>query len=159
VSTAMRHPVGVGNAKFHLGNHTGDVDTVYLGTFWKSTISRIGGFDPIAGPNEDAEFNLRLKAIRGRIYLDKSIVVVDRPRRTWPTFATQYFRYGMGRAYTVLKHKQISARQLASPLVVLSICLSVFLAPLFPYSVVLPIGYLAAMVLISLLSRDVDGLS
>jgi len=56
VAFAMKHPVGVGDAKFHLGNYSGYTDTVYLGTFWKSIFTRLGYFDPHT--NQDAEFNL-----------------------------------------------------------------------------------------------------
>src|SRR3990172_9225259 len=46
VATAMNHPIGVGDAKFHLGRESGYVDTVYLGTFRKELFKKLGYFDP-----------------------------------------------------------------------------------------------------------------
>jgi succinoglycan biosynthesis protein ExoA len=157
LSAAMRHPVGVGNAHFHLGNHSGFVDTVYLGTFRKATVSQIGGFDPIARTNEDAEMNIRIQAVGGRIYLDKSLVVTYRPRKSLTALGKQYFHYGVGRAYTVIKHRKISSRQLASPLVVSVLALSLFLTPWFIYSLLMPCAYIASMLAISALARGVRG--
>jgi len=68
VSFCMSHPLGVGNAQFHLGNKSGFVDTAYLGCFKKDVFKRVGSFDPAMTPNEDAEMNLRITKI-GRNHL------------------------------------------------------------------------------------------
>ncbi|WP_333656536.1 glycosyltransferase family 2 protein, partial [Dissulfurispira sp.] len=60
VAFCMSHPIGVGNAKFHLGGYSGFVDTVYLGCFKKNIFEKIGLFDPEMTTNEDAELNLRI---------------------------------------------------------------------------------------------------
>jgi glycosyltransferase involved in cell wall biosynthesis len=60
IALALRHPVGVGNAKWHLGNYSGYTDTVYLGAFRKELFDDIGSYDPNSHPNEDAELNLRI---------------------------------------------------------------------------------------------------
>ncbi|MDQ1352345.1 MAG: hypothetical protein QG657_2651, partial [Acidobacteriota bacterium] len=60
IALAMRHPIGVGDAKFHLGNFKGYVDTVYLGAFRKRIFETVGLFDTNCRTNEDAELNIRL---------------------------------------------------------------------------------------------------
>lgn len=119
VALAMQHPVGVGNAKFHLGDYKGYVDTVYLGAFRKEIFQTVGEYDINCRTNEDAELNIRILKTGGKIYLDSSIRVEYRPRDTFGKLARQYFMYGRGRAYTTLKHHCItSLRQLAAPALV-----------------------------------------
>lgn len=133
VACAMRHPVGVGDAKFHLGNYKGFVDTVYLGTFRKSLFKKLGYFDPYI--NEDAEFNLRILKSGGKIYLDDSIKVEYFPRDTLKGLIRQYFNYGKGRCRTTLKHRQFTSwRQLAPIVLVMGLIGSLafsFLNPIF----------------------------
>jgi succinoglycan biosynthesis protein ExoA len=54
-------------------------------------------------PNEDAELNQRILDSGGQIYLSKDIVVHYFPRESLAALAKQYFRYGRGRARTLLK--------------------------------------------------------
>lgn len=131
IALAMRHPIGVGNAKFHLGNFDGYVDTVYLGAFRRQIFETVGLFDTNCSTNEDAELNIRLLKAGGKIYLDSSIQVEYFPRETFGKLAVQYFRYGMGRGYTTLKHRRFTSyRQAVPPLLVtglfVSLALSVF---------------------------------
>ncbi|MCU0284862.1 MAG: glycosyltransferase family 2 protein [Acidobacteria bacterium] len=132
---AMQHPVGVGDAKFHLGNFRGYVDTVYLGAFRKRIFETVGLFDTNCRTNEDAEMNIRVLKVNEKIYLDSSIQVEYLPRNTFRKLALQYFWYGMGRAYTTLKHRLFTSyRQAAPPLLVLSLIASLILSffnPLF----------------------------
>jgi len=154
VALAMKHPVGVGDAKFHLGNYSGYVDTVYLGTFWKGIFNKLGGFDPHTHPNEDAEFNLRILESGGKIYLDKSIKVEYFPRDSLKKLTKQYFNYGKGRSRTTLKHRRFtSPRQLAPIALVLgilaSLILSVVISPVFLF---FPASYVSSILIVSLLS-------
>ncbi len=135
IALAMQHPIGVGDARFHLGNYKGYVDTVYLGTFRKKIFETVGLFDTNCRTNEDAELNIRLLKEGEKIYLDSSIQVEYLPRDSFGKLAVQYFRYGRGRAYTTAKHRQITSfRQLAPPLLVISLAGSLILSlftPLF----------------------------
>jgi glycosyltransferase involved in cell wall biosynthesis len=115
VALAMQHPLGVGDAKFHLGNFTGFVDTVYLGAYKKEIFDKIGLFDTKCRTNEDAELNLRILKAGGSIYLDSSLCIQYSPRRSLRQLAAQYFRYGRGRAYTTWKHKRITSWRQAAP--------------------------------------------
>jgi glycosyltransferase involved in cell wall biosynthesis len=151
VSFCMSHPLGVGNAKFHLGNYCGFVDTVYLGCFRKEVFEKVGLFDPAMTPNEDAEFNMRIRKSGGTVYLNGDIEVGYFPRETIAKLLKQYFRYGQGRCRTSRKHKAFtSVRQVIPPIwTVLTLAILVmglfskfFMLPLLAYFFVL---LLAAM--------------
>ena len=122
VALAMQHPIGVGDAKFHLGNYKGYVDTVYLGAFKKEVFETVGLYDTRCRTNEDAELNIRLLKAGKKIYLDSSIHVEYRPRESFAKLAAQYYHYGRGRAYTTVKHRLFTSyRQAAPPLLVLAL--------------------------------------
>ncbi len=117
IALAMQHPVGVGDAKFHLGNFNGYVDTVYLGTFWKKLFDEIGLYDTNCKTNEDAELNLRIQKAGKKIYLDSSIKVIYFPRESLKALANQYYKYGTGRCYTFLKHRKITSFRQIAPVI------------------------------------------
>jgi succinoglycan biosynthesis protein ExoA len=100
---ALRSPVGVGGAKYRDATAEGSVDTVFLGAFRRAIFETIGLYDPRAITNEDAELNQRLLAAGGTIYLSPDIEVYYYPRDSLATLATQYWKYGRGRARTLLK--------------------------------------------------------
>ena len=148
---AMNHPIGVGDAKFRLGRKSGYVDTVYLGTFRKEIFSKLGFFDHYQ--NQDAEFNLRILDVGGKIFLDNSIKVDYLPRSSLGALISQYFNYGRGRCRTTLKHRRFTSfRQLLPILLVLGLLGQFFLSALVdPLFLLVPISYAAVMVLFSFL--------
>lgn len=147
VAMAMSHPIGVGNAKFHLGGYCGEVDTVFLGTFWRRRIIDIGGFDERALPaNEDAELNIRIIKAGGRVLLDDSIRVSYFPRPSLKALWKQYLRYGSGRAYTIMKHKTVTSyRQVGPPVMVACTVLSIAFAAILPWLLIFPFSYAASV--------------
>lgn len=104
---ALRSPLGVGGARYRSPDGEGWVDTVFLGAFRRSVFERVGLYDPGAVTNEDAELNQRIVAAGGRVWLSPRIVVHYWPREDHLALARQYFRYGRGRARTVLKHRRL----------------------------------------------------
>ena len=100
---ALDSPLGVGGAKYRSPDSEGFVDTVFLGAFRRKVFETIGLWDPGAITNEDAELNQRLLEAGGQIYLSRDIVVHYFPRDSYETLARQYYRYGRGRARTLLK--------------------------------------------------------
>ena len=147
-AAALQHPLGVGDAKFHLGTRSGYLDTVYLGTFRKTLFEEIGLYDPQAHPNEDAELNLRILKARKKIYLDSSIKVIYYPRDSFRALAKQYFRYAQGRAYTTWKHWRLSSwRQAAPILLVLGLFSSFALSFFRPIFLLFPAAYATGITL------------
>lgn len=153
ISLALKHPLGVGNARWHLGNFNGYVDTVYLGTFWKKIFYEIGLYDTNCTTNEDAELNLRILKAGKKIYLDSSLKVIYFPRESLKELAKQYFRYGRGRCYTALKHRKItSLRQLGPVGLVFGLFVSIILSFFWPLFLLLPFFYLLTLLLAVLFS-------
>src|SRR5690348_5413126 len=103
VCAALASPLGVGGAAYRSSDSEGFVDTVFLGAFRRKVFETIGLWDPGAITNEDAELNQRILDGGGRIYLSRDIVVHYFPRDSYKSLATQYYRYGRGRARTLLK--------------------------------------------------------
>jgi glycosyltransferase involved in cell wall biosynthesis len=100
---ALTSPLGVGGAKYRSADAEGYVDTVFLGAFRRRVFETIGIWDPGAITNEDAELNQRILDSGGQIYLSRDIVVHYFPRDSFATLAKQYYKYGRGRARTLLK--------------------------------------------------------
>jgi succinoglycan biosynthesis protein ExoA len=104
---ALDSPLGVGGAGYRRADSEGYVDTVFCGAFPREVFERVGLYDPGAVVNEDAELNQRIAAAGGRIYLSRRIVAHYYPRSSLGALIKQYFRYGQGRARTVLKGRRL----------------------------------------------------
>ncbi len=136
VATAMRSPLGVGGARFHVGGKAGPADTVYLGVFKKSALLKVGLYDERFTRAQDWELNYRLRKSGGIIWFDPRLVVTYRPRPTLKALAKQYFEYGRWRHAVVRTHKgTANYRYLAPPIATIIIAISLvagfFTHPLF----------------------------
>jgi glycosyltransferase involved in cell wall biosynthesis len=105
VCAALASPLGVGGAAYRSAGKQGWVDTVWLGAYRRRIFETVGLYDPGAITNEDAELNQRVVMGGGRIYLSAEVIAHYYPRDSWRSLARQYFRYGSGRARTMLKHR------------------------------------------------------
>ncbi len=152
VATAMRSPLGVGAARFHTGGSAGPADTVYLGTFLKSALVAVGGYDERITRAQDWELNFRLRAAGGIVWFDPSLLVTYRPRPNLRALAKQYFEYGTWRRVVTRSHKgSVNYRYLAPPVAVvlnlISLVLgatlnSIFLLPILCYLLLILLGSL-----------------
>ena len=115
VAAALQSPLGIGGSRFRKAESEGFVETVWPGAFRRSVFERIGMFDPNAVTNEDAELNQRILDSGGRVYMSRDIVSHYFPRASMRTLARQYFRYGQGRARTLLKHGRLPSLRPALP--------------------------------------------
>ena len=149
VATAMRSPLGVGAARFHVGGAAGPADTVYLGVFTKEALLAAGGYDERFTRAQDWELNYRLRQAGGVIWFDPKLVVTYRPRPNFRTLAKQYFEYGRWRRAVIRNHKgTINFRYLAPPVTVAACLLSLILGFSFGGIFFLPLGlYLAGNLL------------
>jgi len=112
---ALESPLGVGGASYRSSVNEGFVDTVFLGAFRRRVFEKVGMYDPGAFTNEDAELNQRIREAGGRVYLSRQIIVHYHPRPSFSALAKQYFRYGRGRARTLVKHGRLHSIRPAIP--------------------------------------------
>src|SRR5260370_18062673 len=115
VAAALRSPMGIGGSKYRRSGEEGFVESVWPGAFRRSVFERVGLFDENATTNEDAELNQRLLAAGARIYMSGDIVAHYYPRESMRALARQYFKYGQGRARTLLKHGRLLSIRPAVP--------------------------------------------
>jgi succinoglycan biosynthesis protein ExoA len=141
---ALNSWLAVGGARYRSDMAEGFVDTVFLGAYRRRVFETVGLYDPGAATNEDAELNQRLLAAGGRIYLSRSIEVYYYPRESFRALARQYFRYGRGRARTLLKHKRLSTLRPALPFLALA-CFAMLLT----IGTLRPIAFWAAAIYVA----------
>ncbi|MBL8089733.1 MAG: glycosyltransferase [Anaerolineales bacterium] len=133
ISFAAAHPLGVGDAMYRLNAKAGAVDTVPFGSFYKSLIQKIGGFDETLLANEDYEFNTRVRESGGIVYLDPEIRSVYFSRSTLKQLAIQYFRYGFWKLKMLQRYPHtLRWRQALPPIFVLSLLAWVVLSLWLP---------------------------
>lgn len=156
VARAMSHPAGLGAASFHTGGSAGPAETVYLGTFRREALERVGGYSPLYVRAQDWELCLRLRTSGSLLWFDPSLVVEYKPRRTFGAIATQFWRTGMWRREVVRRNPgTASVRYLAPPTAVVVLSVSVLamlvgavtgLVPLLLAGLVPPVTYLVGVV-------------
>lgn len=119
IAAAMTNPLGVGDARFHRGGPSGEVDTVYLGVFDREALAVVGGFDETLERNQDYELNVRLRDAGYTVWFDPSLEVRYTPRSTLAGLWQQYNQYGRWKRQVLGMHpSSIKARQAAPPLLV-----------------------------------------
>ncbi len=129
IACAAAHPLGVGDAMYRLNAGEGAVDTVPFGSFWRTLIDRIGFFDENLLANEDYEFNTRLRASGGVVWLDPSIRSIYFSRTTFSKLASQYWRYGYWKWRMIRRYpRTLRWRQALPPLFVLSLLVLIVLS-------------------------------
>jgi len=152
VARAMRSPIGVGGARFHIGGVAGPADTVYLGVFKKSALLAVGGYDERFIRAQDWELNFRLREGGGLIWFDPRLEVLYRPRPNLKTLSRQYFEYGRWRHAVTRQHKgTVNYRYLAPPVATLIILASLITGlALHPLLFIPALTYASAILLSSL---------
>lgn len=122
VACAMTSPLGVGQARFHLGGEEGSVETVYLGVFRRAALERVGGYDEAFLRAQDWELNHRIRSTGGTVWFTPDLRVSYRPRSTLRALARQYRNYGQWRRVVMAQHRgTASLRYLAPPMAVAAV--------------------------------------
>lgn len=147
VAAASNSPFGTGGSAHRQGGYSGFVDHGHHAGFRRAAFEAIGGYDESFVANEDGEFDARIRAAGGRIWLAGEIEVVYYPRRTLAALGRQYRRYGQGRAANVLKHREVRLRQLLPPAVTLAAGAGLVAAPVWPLALAAPAAYAAGLAL------------
>jgi len=125
IAAAFQSPFCTGGGKAHDAHYEGEVDTVYLGCWFRSVFDRIGGFDPQLVRNEDDEFNFRLLRSGGRIWQSPRIKSSYTPRASIAALFRQYLQYGFWKVAVIRKHRALASwRHVVPVLFVSSILLS-----------------------------------
>ncbi len=140
--------LGNGGAPHRTGKASGFVDHGHHALFRLDAFLDAGGYDTDFLANEDAEFDMRLTAMGGKIFLDAKATINYVPRDSLTGVFRQFFRNGRYRMRTSLKHNaQLGLRQLAPIALVLALTGSVALAFFHPVLAVPAVGYLGAVAL------------
>jgi hypothetical protein len=148
VAAAMTSPLGVGSARFHVGGQEGQVDTVYLGVFRRTTLEQLGGYDESFVRAQDWELNHRIRQAGGLVWFTPDLQVSYRPRADLPALARQYFHYGRWRRVVAHQHRgTVSLRYLAPPAAVVAIAAGTVVGVLVdPLGLVVPAAYAVGVV-------------
>src|SRR5262249_20984515 len=112
-----------------LPDRDGFVDTVFPGSFRRSMLEKVGLYDVKAVTNEDAELQQRILQAGGKVYLSKDVVVHYYPRKSFRLLAKQYFKYGDGRARTLLLHKRFPVMRPLIPFLFVVVGATLILVP------------------------------
>ncbi len=151
VAAAMRSPLGVGAARFHVGGKAGPADTVYLGVFRKSALIRVNGYDERFVRAQDWEMNHRITKSGGLVYFTPDLRVSYRPRPSLKALARQYFEYGRWRRVVIRENREtVNLRYLAPPLALIGSLLGLLAGLISPVFLLLPALYLAFLIFATL---------
>ena len=109
----------------------------------------LGGYDTRFAANEDAEFDLRLTAGNGRIWLAGDLPVTYLPRTSPAALARQMARNGRWRMETLLRHRRRPALRQALPMAAAMSLPLAALAPVWPLLALPAASYLGAVATLS----------
>ncbi len=109
IAAAFQSAWVAGGAASRRADHSGWVDTVYLGCWPRATFERWGGFDEALVRNQDDEHNLRIRQGGGRVWQSATIHSRYRPRGTLRQVFRQWFQYGYWKPFVMVKHRQPAA--------------------------------------------------
>ncbi|OEV05483.1 glycosyl transferase family 2 [Streptomyces oceani] len=147
VAAAMTARIGVGNAVFHTGGAAGRAETVYLGVFRRSVLEEQDGYNEEFIRAQDWELNFRIRGAGGLVWFSPELRVSYRPRPSVRALAKQYRNYGRWRHVVARYHSgSINLRYLAPPVALCAIAAGLVVGVAgFPWALVVPGGYLAAI--------------
>lgn len=142
VAVAMRSPLGIGAARFHIGGEEGPAETVYLGVFDRAWLERLGGYDTTFVRAQDWELNYRIRQAGGVVWFTPDLTVTYRPRATFADLARQFYRTGQWRRQVMKRHPDtVSGRYLAAPAALVAVGVGAVGGLLWKPLWLLPAGY------------------
>ncbi|MCS5715204.1 glycosyltransferase family 2 protein [Herbiconiux sp. CPCC 205716] len=97
VAHAYGSKAGLGGGAHHVGGVEGPAETVYLGVFQRSWLTRVGLFNKDIRRGQDWELNRRLREAGGTVWFTPRLVVTYRPRPSLERLARQFFSTGLWR--------------------------------------------------------------
>lgn len=142
IAAAFGSSVGSGGARSHLVAFEGEVDSVYLGCWWRADLVDAGLFDEDLVRNQDDELCLRLRRKGGRVWQSPRIRSEYTPRSSLHGLFRQYYQYGYWKVRVIQKHGESGALRHFVP--VAAVTVGAVLAAVAPF-VPVAAGVLAAV--------------
>lgn len=135
IALAFQSPFSSGGAGSHDVNYEGEVDSVYLGCWYKSALLDIGMFDEELVRNQDDELNYRIKKAGGIIWQTPKIKSWYFPRGSILALFRQYRQYGYWKVRVIQKHNMpASFRHIVPALFLFILLLLVLSSPFSLYA-------------------------
>lgn len=129
VATAQNSVIGTGGSSHRSISSGKFVDHGHHALIKLKLFRNAGGYCEAMPCNEDAELDFRMTKLGGKIWLEPNAAIQYFPRSTPHSLWKQYYKYGIGRASNLQRHKmRPKLRQLLPIFVPLSVALIV----LFP---------------------------
>ena len=126
IARAFQSRFGSGGAASRRADHTGPVDTVYLGAWRRDDLLRLGGFDESLVRNQDDELNLRIVRAGGVVWQSAAIRSTYTPRGSFAALFRQFHQYGYWKVPVIRKHRLPASPRHLAPFAF--VCLLVALA-------------------------------
>jgi len=146
VAWASDSRIGSGGSAHRAGTKSGFVDHGHHAAIKIATFRALNGYDDTFTHNEDAEFDCRLRAEGGTIFLDADIRLQYMPRSNIAGLWRQYFNYGRGRSRTVRRHPtSLRLRQFLVPAHVVAVVLALLATPWTVIPLAWPLIYLVTL--------------
>lgn len=123
-AAAQSSRLGNGGAAHRTMPVSGFVEHGHHAAFDLDFFRSIGGYDESFTHNEDAELDVRVRKMGGRIWMCAESPVVYYPRERLNQLALQYYRHGGGRARTLRKHRMIPRLRQLAPVGILAGCIA-----------------------------------
>lgn len=120
IADAFQSPIGSGGAASRRLDYDGPCDTVYLGSWWKEDLIKVGGFDETLVRNQDDELCLRLANAGYGIWQSSAIRSCYMPRSSFTAAYRQFFQYGYWKVAVARKHGMHAALRHVIPVLFVS---------------------------------------
>jgi succinoglycan biosynthesis protein ExoA len=121
IAAAFGSGFGSGGAASRRLNYSSEVDTVYLGAWWRVELLRMEGFDETLVRNQDDELSLRIVRGGGRIWQDVRIRSWYTPRASFFALFRQFWQYGYWKVAVIRKHHLPAAPRQLAPFALVSV--------------------------------------
>jgi succinoglycan biosynthesis protein ExoA len=116
VALALNMTFGTGGATFrHTRDAEFEVDTGFLGVWYRDTLVEHGGWNEEWPIDQDFELAVRLRQAGGKLLCVPAMAAAYIPRDTLRGLMKQYWRYGYYRTKTALRHPSSMRRSQAAP--------------------------------------------
>lgn len=118
VAAAQNSVLGTGGSAHRSTGEGGFVDHGHHALMQIDLFRFVGGYCETMPCNEDAELDHRLTKSGGSIWLEPNAAITYFPRSTVPSLWRQYYKYGVGRARNIIRHRMRPHLRQMIPLVV-----------------------------------------